>query len=263
MPQGSELNALTAVYKDNTWIIPQEESERLKIYLGVIEDPMYINIGIQSRDGQNTSIGNSVSILIPSNKVLKAPILEIESDLYGDEDQILPIMRKNGGIISAQFRDITSGQKLVLKASNIPSGISLVRKIIGDDNIETYSLPLNKINNESNKSDLIMEYGQWNDIYIRGPHDGFGTYNIDIQATSLGDKVQASEVQELKIILSPVNDKPSIVDMRDLESVMEGAQGQWDLRGKFNDVDNTSEELVISVKEMESDGTRSNPYQAG
>ena len=84
----------------------------------------------------------------------------------------------------------------MLKASNIPSGISLVRKITGDDNIETYSLPLNQINNESNKSELIMEYGQWNDIYIRGPHDGFGTYSIDIQAiTSPGDKVQASEVR--------------------------------------------------------------------
>ena len=163
-PIDSKLSTLSGVYNQNNWEIDATEGDNLKLYLGIIDELMTIKIGVRSKEGTSFKDGNSVTIEVPSNNILKAPILEITSDLYGKEDEYIPLMQKQGGVIKAELREQRLGLNLNLKLSEIDNGISLVRKKINNDGDIEYSSPLNDYNPETKESELTLEYSQWENI---------------------------------------------------------------------------------------------------
>ena len=46
-----------------------------------------------------------------------------------------------------------------------------------------------------------------------------------------------------------------MVNLHDLTSIDEGVEGSWDLRSRFEDVDNDASDLVISAQQISSNGT--------
>ena len=95
---------------------------------------------------------------------MKAPILDVTSDLNGKEDEYIPLMQKQGGVIKAELREQRLGLNLSLKLSEIGEGISLVRKVLNNDGHTEYSSPLNRYNTETKKSELTLDYNQWENI---------------------------------------------------------------------------------------------------
>ena len=259
-PADSKLNSLTAEKEDDTWIISEDEVSNLKLYLGIIDESVSLNIGIQSKEGESTKDGNNFTIKVPSNRILKAPILEITSDLVGNEDEYMPLMQSRGGIIKGQLRDQVPGQSLLLKISGIDKGIELVRRQINENDKIEYSSPLNKtIEDNDISSELMLEYSQWNDIYIKGPDNEYGEYSFDVQAISkLGNKQKETQIQNVQIDIKPVNDQPTIIDASDLKAINEGEIGEWNLRDRFFDVDNLSTQIDIEVKVIKNNGNKVN-----
>ena len=106
----------------NSFLIPQSSLPQLKLYLGEIENDLVLSIKPISVDGTSKADGESNAITILSNVKLRAPILEIKSELRGEEDQVIPLMENNGGVLSIKSRATLADQSLELKLSSLPMG---------------------------------------------------------------------------------------------------------------------------------------------
>ena len=83
-------------------------------------------------------------------------------------------------------------------------------------------------------------------------------FSFKVQAFSVGKngKTLASEIEEVRVLLTAVNDAPRVINSQDLAAIDEGTAGKWDLRTRFTDVDNDLKDLVITAKQVANDGSR-------
>ena len=158
---------------------------------------MVLSIKPISVDGASKADGESNAITILSNVKLRAPILEIKSELRGEEDQVIPLMENNGGVLSIKSRATLADQSLELKLSSLPMGTRLVKKLIGTDGGIQYSEPINRQNNGVLARELRLDISQWQDVYLKSPADQAGTFNIDVQAFTVDEKEERKEVERL------------------------------------------------------------------
>ena len=70
--------------------------ERLKIYVGELEDEIRIKMTPISTDGSDEKDGESKIMRVLANNLLKAPIIDVSRGLQGDEDAIIPLLQDNG-----------------------------------------------------------------------------------------------------------------------------------------------------------------------
>ena len=256
-PENARFN--NSVIEDNStnsFLIPQSSLSQLKLYLGEIENDLVLSIKPISVDGASKADGESNAITILSNIKLRAPILEIKSELRGEEDQVIPLMENNGGVLSIKSRATLADQSLELKLSSLPMGTRLVKKLIGTDGGIQYSEPINRQNNGVLARELRLDISQWQDVYLKSPADQAGTFSIDVQAFTVDAKrgEKGSRKAQLGFIIKEVKDAPEVINANDLESVLEGQNGSWNLKSRFKDVDNTQGELVISVVQVTAAG---------
>ena len=103
---------------------------------------------------------------------------------------------------------------------------------------------------------LRLPYHQWSNIYWQAPPNGNGAFNFKVQAFSVGNngKTLSSDIASVQVLIDPVNDAPSLNPFQNLDSIEEGTAGIWDLRSRFNDVDNTPEQLVVTARQITIDG---------
>ena len=99
-------------------------------------------------------------------------------------------------------------------------------------------------------------------MYWQGPADqtvnSLGKpFTFKVQAFSVGKngKTLASEIEDVRVLLTAVNDAPRIVNVQDLTAIDEGTPGTWDLRARFTDIDNALKDLVITAKQVAEDGS--------
>ena len=131
-----------------------------------------------------------------------------------------------------------------------------MKKLIGTDGGIQYSEPINRQNNGVLARELRLDISQWQDVYLKSPADQAGTFSIDVQAFTVDAKrgEKGSRKAQLGFIIKEVNDAPEVINANDLESVLEGQNGSWNLKSRFKDVDNTQGELVISVVQVTAAG---------
>ena len=67
-------------------------------------------------------------------------------------------------------------------------------------------------------------------------------------------KTLSSDILSVQVVIDPVNDAPGLNPFQNLGSIEEGTAGIWDLRSRFNDVDNTPEQLVVTARQITIDG---------
>ena len=95
---GAMLSTQFFIRQNESWIVQQSEVERLKIYLGELEDEIRIKVTPISTDGSDEKDGESKIMRVLANNLLKAPIIDVSRGLQG-EDAIIPLLQENGGVI--------------------------------------------------------------------------------------------------------------------------------------------------------------------
>ena len=84
-----------------------------------------------------------------------------------------------------------------------------------------------------------------------------GIYDFKVTAiVQLGDKQKEGIPQNIEMTIKAINDKVLIVDASDLSPINEGDEGNWNLRDRFFDIDNVSEELSIQARKILNNGKR-------
>ena len=253
LTQNTELNTTLAETNQGRYIVPKELIKTLKLYLGLIEEEVTLTFSAMSKDGASTAEGNTVNSTIKPNILLKAPLIEVSNVLRGNEDELLPLIKSNNGVIDVSFRDEVVNQRLELEISNLPLGSKLLRRIVDSDGNVTYSDPLNRLEDGSSTSKLRLGYLEWSNIYLQSPEDISGTFSMNAQAFAVSkEKEQGSGIETIQILIDPVNDAPQILNSTDLLSIMEGETGEWDLKNRFIDSDHFVSDLQIDVQLIET-----------
>ena len=240
-------------------LVQQRDLAELKLYLGEIADDLRLQISARSTDGTDITDGDPNTLTVRANAVVRVPLLEVQGVLEGHEDVPIPLLSQLEGVINAQLRGNGAGQTLELELTNLPEGSQLVASQINPEKPEelTFTPALNRNDESELITTLRLPYNQWGNVYWQGPDDEFGDFSFQVQAFSIGSngKTLSSEISTVQVLLTAVNDAPTLVNLQDLKSIDEGAEGSWDLRSRFEDVDNKASDLVISVQQISSNGT--------
>ena len=200
--------------------------------------------------------------------MVRVPLLEVRGVMEGLEDKPLPLLSQLEGVINAQLRGNGAGQTLELEVTDLPEGSMLVAANKADEakSSQSFSLLSNRDELGQLKTKLRLPYSQWNNVYWQGPADqtvnSLGkAFTFKVQAFSVGKngKTLASEIEDVQVLLTAVNDAPRIVNVQDLTAIDEGTAGTWDLRARFTDIDNALKDLVITAKQVAEDGSTDNP----
>ena len=259
LPSQAQFNVSAQQLENGSWLVQQPDLAGISLYLGEIADDLALQITARSRDGASISDGEPTQLTVKANAVVRVPLLEVRGVLEGLEDRPIPLLSQLEGVINAQLRGNGAGQTLELEITDLPEGSLLVAAENNPENPEelTFTPALNR----SDEGDLIttlrLPYTQWSNVYWQGPADQSGAFTFQVQAFSVGSngKTLSSEISAVQILITAVNDAPRLVNLQDLDSIDEGSTGSWDLRSRFLDVDNAATELVISARQIASDGS--------
>ena len=258
LPDFARFNNPAKQIENHSWIVNETSIANLKLYVGTIEQPMYLSLIAQSQDGESIKTTTGQQIKIASNIVVEPPILQISSTLSGDEDQAIPIMQVAGGVISTKSRDESRNEVLELELSNLPDGMRLVRGLTDADGNITFSATINETATGQHLRTLRLNLEQWQDIYIQGPQDSSGSFSFNVQSYAISQTglEKSSQIEPVQLKLNPVNDGPELINANDLKPILENSFGVWDLRGRFSDIDHSQAELKISVQQRLDDGSK-------
>ena len=263
-PTQAQFNVPAQKRNDGSWIVEESDLARINLFLGEIADDLSIQITPHSKDGSSVSSGEAKSIKIKANAVVRVPLLEVRGVMKGLEDTPLPLLSQLEGVINAQLRGNGAGQTLELELTGLPEGSMLVASNKGSDgkSSQSFSAALNQDDLGQLQTKLRLPYTQWSNVYWQGPADqtvdsSGKAFTFKVQAFSVGKngKTLASGIEDVRVLLTPVNDAPRVIDAQDLTAVDEGASGAWDLRTRFTDVDNDTKDLVITAKQVTKDGS--------
>ena len=264
LPTQAQFNVPAQKQNDGSWIVEESDLARINLFLGEIADDLSIQITPHSKDGSSLSSGEAKSIKIKANAVVRVPLLEVRGVMKGLEDKPLPLLSRLEGVINAQLRGNGAGQTLELELTDLPQGSLLVAANKADEagSAQSFSAALNRDELGQLQTKLRMPYTQWNNVYWQGPADqtvdSIGkAFTFKVQAFSVGKsgKTLASGIEDVRVLLTPVNDAPRVIDAQDLNAIDEGAAGTWDLRTRFTDVDNPLKDLVITARQVNDDGS--------
>ena len=193
-----------------------------------------------------------------ANAIVRVPLLEVRGVLEGLEDQPIPLLSQLEGVINAQLRGNGAGQTLELELTNLPEGSQLVQSQ-SDQMTQsvTFTPALNRNDERRTDPSLRLPYSQWSNVYWQGPADQSGAFSFQVQAFSIGSngKTLSSEISEVQALITAVNDAPILINLQDLDAIDEGSEGTWDLRSRFQDVDNEATDLVITARQVSSNGS--------
>ena len=257
LPTQAQFNVSTQELEKDVWIVQQTDLNGVSLYLGEIADDLTLHMSARSSDGESIMDGEPSLLTVKANAVVRVPLLEVRGVLEGLEDQQFRLNQLEG-VINAQLRGNGAGQTLELELTNLPEGSQLVKseRDTNDPERSTFTTALNRDEDTALTSKLRLPYNQWSNIYWQAPADQSGTFNFKVQAFSVGSngKTLSSEVNEVQALITAVNDAPRLINLQDLEAVDEGSKRTWDLRSRFRDVDNAASELVITAKQVSSDG---------
>ena len=253
--EGAILNTQFFTVQDESWIIRKSEVEELKIYVGGVEEEIQIKLTPISQDGSDEINGESKTVRILPNNIIRAPILDISRGLQGDEDTTIPLLQENGGIIKVSQRGNSLNSNLELEVKNLPNGVEIIKKILNTDGSTSYTSALNRDENGNIVTRLRLNYIQWQDVYLKGAQDVAGDFDFVVQAFTVKDsgQEQSTKEQRVDLIINPINDKPKIVNTSDLSPINEGELGNWDISSKFADVDNLNTELRFTAQVVSND----------
>ena len=259
LPSQAQFNVPARQLEDGSWIVQQADLAGVNLYLGEIADDLRLAIAPRSRDGASLAVGEATVVDVAANAVVRVPLLEVRGVLEGFEDQPIPLLSQLEGVINAQLRGNGAGQTLELELTGLPEGALLVAEQDGGANqlVRAFTPALNRNDDGELVTSLRLPYTQWQKVYWQGPADQSGAFSFQVQAFSVGSNGQtlSSEISTVQVLITAVNDAPRLVDLQDLASIDEGASGSWDLRARFNDVDNVASDLRITARQVAGDGS--------
>ena len=264
LPSQAQFNVPAQKQIDGSWVVEQTDLEKISLYLGEIADDLSIRITPRSKDGNSLNTGEATAVKIKANAVVRVPLLEVRGVMEGLEDKPLPLLSRLEGVINAQLRGNGAGQTLELELTDLPQGSLLVAANKADEagSAQSFSAALNRDELGQLTTKLRLPYSQWSNVYWQGPADqtvnSLGKpFTFKVQAFSVGKngKTLASEIEDVRVLLTAVNDAPRIVNVQDLTAIDEGTPGTWDLRARFTDIDNALKDLVITAKQVAEDGS--------
>ena len=244
--------------EDGSWMVKQTELNGLKLYLKTIADELSLQITPRSEEGNSVVLGEPTQLIVAANAEVQTPMLSITEALRGDEDQPIPLLLDSKGVINAFLQGNGAGQSLELELTDLPKD-SLLLEAQGDSSepgVQNFIPVLRRNDDGELTHSLRLPYHQWSNIYWQAPPNGNGSFNFKVQAFSVGNngKTLSSDIAAVQVLIAPVNDAPGLNPFQNLGSIEEGTAGIWDLRSRFNDVDNTPEQLVVTARQITMDG---------
>ena len=183
--------------------------------------------------------------------IVKTPLLSLEGNTNSLEDKPIPLLLNDGGIIETQFRDDGLGQTLFLELDNLPINTKIVKLLGTDvDGNNTFTSPLNFDDQGSLKNNLVLPLSSWQSSYLIPPKDFNGDLQFTVRSISKGNQNEGEKATEnltffAKIL--PLNDPPSIINFDDLGDVLEDEIKSFNLKERFNDIDNDNNSLLINA----------------
>ncbi len=254
------LNIKNNILADNSIEISSKSLNQLSIFIGETFNDIFLSLTPQSFEGSSKELGETFLMKINHNieeVVIKAPLLEIQSNLDALEDQPVPLLSQNNGVINATHRGNGLGQSLYLQLSSLPVDSKIVKYLGEDQNGPIFSQAINKNEDGTLLDNIKLPYSQFLDLFWLASKDQTGLFSFDVHAISIGDETgeeKQSNTEKIVVTLQSVNDPPTIVDASDLPSINEGEVASFDLKDRFRDSDNDINNLIISVNLIDLDG---------
>ncbi len=260
LPSQAQFNVNAQKLTNGQWLIPDASLSKLSLYLGEISNDISLTLTPTSLDGTSEATGNSTTVIVERNLVVRTPLLEVSGLMTGKEDVAIPLLSELQGVINAQARGSKDGQTIEMEITNIPAGSQLIRLLDDEKEEAVFSTALNR-NEEGNLTQTLrLPYIQWQKVHWLGPKDQSGEFSLQVQAFSVGSNGQekSSQITTVQILLSQENDPPKIINSSDLEGIKEGETRNWNLRTRFSDIDNKNNQLTIECKLINDDDSESN-----
>ncbi|KZR77684.1 putative Ig domain protein [Prochlorococcus marinus str. MIT 1318] len=259
LPSESKFNVQATKLIDGSWQLQETDLKNLSLFLGEIENDKILAFVPVAFEANSTNTGIPTYLTIKNNATVRVPLLEVQRDLEGNEDEPLPLLADKGGVLSPKLRGNGTGQDLYMKLSNLPAGSKLlvIDGTYDAANIQNYNY-MNKDINNNWLSEVTLKYDEWENIYWLGPENSSGLFSFEAVAYSRGKSnniEKPSESKNVQVFLQPTNDAPIHIATDQLQTVKEGNSGLWDLKDRFSDIDHNINDITFQVTMINDSGT--------